>query len=356
MTTARTLVFVGTYTMSMGHVDGKASGIDIYELDTETGSLSHIGGLEGVDNPTYLTLSPNGYNLYVIHEVENGVISAYEFDMSEGILRGLNQQNTAGDFPCHVTVSPDGKLAVVANYGSGSVVAYPLDDDGQLQLASTHIQHTGKSVNPNRQEAPHAHCVIMDAKGQRAFVADLGIDKIMVYDVVDGKLVAHSAVDVPAGAGVRHLALHPSGAWLFALNELDSTLMLLAYDPATGVLETQQILSTLPADFSDETTCAALRVHPSGRFVYASNRGHDSIACFAFDADTGMLQVIGHESTQDKTPRDFNIDPSGKWMLVANQDTDTIVTFQIDVQTGELKATGDILETPTPVCIEMSVY
>ena len=358
MTTSQTLVFVGTYTENMGFVDGKADGVSVYELDLESGALNLVSQLNAQANPSYIAIHPNKKLFYLANETENGQATACEFDVSNGTWTVLNQQPTQGNHPCHISMDASGEFVFASNYTSGSLTVFPIGEDGQLQPASAHIQHTGQSINPARQEAPHAHCAITDSQTNRLFVADLGIDKVMVYQLnrTNGQLSEHSSANVKAGAGVRHLTLHPTRQWLFAINELDSTITTFAYDKESGQLTIKQTLSTLPSNFHGESTCAAIRVHPSGNFVYGSNRGHDSIALFSVDKQGGELKAIGHQSTQGKTPRDFNIDPSGNWMLVANQDTNTIVTFRIDTQTGELHPTEHILDTPTPVCIQMAVY
>lgn len=359
MTESQTFVFIGTYTTHLPHVDGKAEGFYVYRLDMATGALNFVSKLKGQENPTYIEIAPNGKYLYVVNEVTEGQVTACEFDYENGQLQLLNQQDAQGDSPCHIAIHDNGRFVLVTNYNSGNLTVYPIGEDGHLGEATDHIQHEGSSINSDRQESAHAHCVILDSENNRVFVADLGLDKIMMYDIdpVHGKLspAKQAYADVKTGAGVRHLIFHPNGNYLFAINELDSTITVFAYDRENGYLEAKQNVSTLPDDFEGESTCAAIHVHPSGQFVYGSNRGHDSIAIFSFDEQTGQLNAVGYESTQGKAPRDFAIDPSGTFLLAANQDTDTIVTFRIDSQAGKLEDIGQVLEILTPVCVKMMV-
>jgi len=356
----QTLVFVGTYTTHLPHVAGKAQGVLIYRLDAATGALSPVSELAGQDNPAYLALSPQGDYLYIANEIEEGVVTACAVDSDSGQLTVLNQQPTQGRHPCHVIVHDSCKYVFVANYSSGNFTVYPIGTDGQLRAATAHIQHEGSSVNSARQEAAHAHCIALDAAYERVFVADLGIDRVMIYqfDAANGTVspASQPSIAMQAGAGPRHLAFHPSRQWLFVINELDSTIAVLAYDRTSGTLTHKQTVSTLPPDFEGENTCAAIHVHPSGNFVYGSNRGHDSIAAFAFDAEAGQLTATGHTSTQGNTPRDFDIDPTGAFLLAANQDSDTIFSYGIDPHTGALSATGQRLDVPTPVCVKMRMF
>jgi 6-phosphogluconolactonase len=357
MTKSQTFVFIGTYTAKLPHVDAKADGISVYQLDMLTGALSFVSELKGQENPTYLELARQC--VYIANEIESGFVTTCKFDDANGTLQVLNQQSAQGTYPCHIALHENGKFAFIANYGSGNLTVYPISEEGHLGEASEHIQHEGSSINAVRQEAAHAHCIAIDSAKNRVFVADLGMDKIMIYDFdpSNGRLslAKQAFVEVAAGAGLRHLAFHPSRKWLFAINELDSTMTVFAYDSESGYLEAKQSISTLPDDFQEESFGAAIQVHPNGQFIYGSNRGHDSIAIFAFDEQTGLLTAIGHESTQGKAPRDFAIDPSGRFLLVANQNTDTIVSFLIDSQTGTLQTIGQILVTPTPVCVKMRV-
>lgn len=351
-------VYIGSYTDKLAFVDGKSDGICLYHLDLETGALHFVSQTTGLLNPTYQVIHPNGQYLYTVNEgdASEAVITAFSINAETDDLTYLNEQPAFGDFPCHINVDQTGKHVIIANYGSGSVVVYPIATDGQLGQRTDFVQHQGGTmVNPDRQEGPHAHCVQLDATNQYVFVADLGLDKVMVYrlDQKNGTLQSADTpfIDAQPGAGPRHLAWHPSGDYLFLINELDSTIVCLAYDKTTTTLTVTDTASTLPTDYSGESTCAAIRVAPSGRFVYGSNRGHDSIASFTFDATSGKLTRTGHTLTQGRTPRDFNIDPSETFLLAANQDSDTIITYRIATEDGTLSATGHVAEVMTPVCL-----
>ena len=246
--------------------------------------------------------------------------------------------------------------AFVANFMSGSVCVLPIAADGTLGAACDFVQHVGSSIDPNRQSGPHAHSLTLDPSNRFAFVPDLGLDKLMVYkfDRVRGMLDPHAVawIKVKPGAGPRHVALHPGGRFAFLINELDSTVTALSFDRTKGVFKALQVAPTLPADFEGESTCADVQVTPSGRFLYASNRGHDSLVIYRIGQRTGRLTYVGHQSTQGRTPRQFEIDPTGRFLLVGNQDADTIVSFRIDPRAGTLEPTGQVLQVPTPVCVK----
>jgi 6-phosphogluconolactonase len=253
-------------------------------------------------------------------------------------------------------VDSQGKNVLVANYGGGTSAVLPIQPDGRLAAPSSIIQHSGSSVNPERQEGPHAHSINLDAGNRFAFTADLGLDKVLIYrfDGAKGTLAPNAppSVSTAPGAGPRHFAFHPSGRYAYVINELDSTVTAFRYDGQSGTLTTLQAISTLPAGFSGDTTTAEVQVHPSGRFLYGSNRGHDSIAMFAIDPDTGRLTALGHQPTGGKTPRNFGIDPTGAYLLAANQDSDNLVLFRIE-ETGRLTSTGQAIQVPKPVCVKM---
>lgn len=285
------------------------------------------------------------------------VPSALAIDGSTGALRLLNQQSSGGNGPCHVAVDREGKCVLVANYGGGSVAVLSLEADGRLGRLTTFIQHEGSSVNPGRQKEPHAHSINLDAANRYAFVADLGLDKILVYrfSADQGTLAPHDppAVVSKPGAGPRHFAFHPGGQYAYVINELDSTVTALSYDSQRAVLTPIQSISTLPEDFSGDNTTAEVQVHPSGRYVYGSNRGHDSIVVFAADPGSGRLTYVEHESTKGENPRNFAIDPTGEYLLAANQDSDNVVVFRIDKATGQLEPTQHMVKVSRPVCVKM---
>jgi 6-phosphogluconolactonase len=316
-----------------------------------------------VKNPSFLAIHPNGKFVYSVNEVSDlngqptGAVSAFAVDPQGGKLKLLNQQSSQGAGPCHLVVDSAGKNVLVANYGSGSCAALPLREDGRLGEAASAIQHQGKSVNPARQEGPHAHSINLDAANRFAFVADLGLDKVLIYrfDRASGKLAANDppSVSVAPGAGPRHFAFHPSGKFAYVINEIANTVTAFSYDAGRGSLKELQTIGTLPDDFKETSHTAEIVVHPSGKFVYGSNRGHDSLAIFTVDEATGKLTAAGHQATEGKTPRNFAIEPRGAWLLAENQGSGTIVVFAIDSSSGALRPTGHKLEVPSPVCVRM---
>jgi 6-phosphogluconolactonase len=350
-------VYIGTYTR------GNSKGIYVARLDLATGKLTPAELAAEVVNPSFLTLHPSQPLVYAIGEIGNfaggksGAVSAFARDAKTGKLTLLNQQSSKGNGPCHVTVDRTGKNVLVANYGSGSVACLPIKEDGSLGEATSFIQHEGSGPNPKRQQGPHAHSINVDAANRFAIAADLGLDKLLVYrfDAAAGKLTPNDPpfMATAPGAGPRHFASHPGGRYAYAINELNSTVTALSYDAERGVLNPLQSISTLPEGFSGNSTTAEVQVHPSGKFVYGSNRGHDSIAAFAVDAATGKLRFVAHEPTQGKTPRNFGIDPGGRYLLAANQDGNNVVVFRIDTQTGKLAPTGSSIEVTAPVCVKI---
>ena len=361
---AGSIVYVGTFTGMEPHGRGRAEGIYVGRMDPDSGALTLVHTVPGVDNPSFLALHPQQPYLYAVNAVPEhdgqpgGTVSAFAIDPATGALTYLNRQSSHGAGPCHVSVDHTGRWALVANYGGGSIAMLPIQDGGRLGPATDAVQHHGASVTPQRQAAPHAHSINLDPTGQFALVADLGLDQVLIYrlDRTAGKLVPNDppAVAVAPGAGPRHLAFHPNGRYAYVINEINSTLTAFAYDGSSGRLNELQTESTLPPDFSGENSCAEVRVAPSGRFVYGSNRGHDSIVIFAVDEATGRLSYVGHESSGGRTPRNFVIDPTGAFLLAANQDSDTVVTFRIDQPTGRLSPTGQVAAVPAPVCLRFS--
>lgn len=357
-----TLVFVGTYT------DANSKGIYRFKLnstaaaDAEQRVLQPLGLAAETKSPSFLDVDANRGFLFAVSELDQfdsmptGAVSAFSIEPASGKLTLLNQQPTLGTGPCHVALDRDGRHVLVANYGSGSVTVLPIGSDGRLGAASDFHQHTGKSANPQRQEGPHAHCVTFDPAGRFVFVCDLGLDQVLVYkfDAERGKLTPNQPAyaTIKPGAGPRHMAFRPDGRFAYVINELDSTITAFAYDADRGVLRELQTVSTLPADFDGENTTAEIVVHPSGKFVYGSNRGHDSIVTFAVDYERGTLSHVAHQSTLGKTPRNFEVEPAGKYLIIANQDTNTLVVCQNDQGTGQLQPSGAPIESPRPVCIK----
>ncbi len=350
-------VYVGTYTRR------GSEGIYVYRLDPSTGALELAGKAAGIANPSFLALDPTRRYLYAVNELgtyagrPGGAVSAFAIDAQTGALTLLNQQPTHGAASCHLSVDQTRRFVFTANYSGGNLTVLPIGEDGLLEEPTDVVQHHGSSAHPQRQDRPHAHSVTLDPTNRYAFACDLGLDKVMIYDLdlTQGKLRPHDPpwVSVAPGAGPRHFAFHPSFQYAYVINEIDSTLTAFAYDRAKGTLRELQTVSTLPPGFGGDNSTADVHVAPSGRFVYGSNRGHDSIAIFEIDVDTGKLTPAGHASTQGRTPRNFALDPSGTLLLAANQDTDSIVSFRIDTETGQLAPTGYAVEVSMPVCVKI---
>lgn len=352
-------VYFGTYTSA------KSKGIYRSTLDLRSGALTAPTLVAETPSPSFLALHQNGRFLYAVNEVgqfegrRTGAVSAFAIDR-DGALRLLNQASSLADGPCHLVVDPTGRNVLVANYGGGSTTVIPLGTDGSLGAPGSSIQHRGSSVNPQRQKEPHAHGVYLDPANRFAYVPDLGIDRVMIYRF-DPR--AHSLTpsgtppyaSLKPGAGPRHMAFHPNGRFAYVINELDSTITAFGYDAKSGRLAETQTVPTLPADFKGESTTAEIAVHPSGKFLYGSNRGHDSIAVFAVDPATGQLTFVQHEPTQGKTPRNFALDPTGAFLLAANQNSDNVVVFRVDAQTGKLTPTAQRIEVGAPVCVTFQV-
>jgi len=346
-------VYFGTYT-------GQGSrGIYVSEFSPNSGNLTSPQLVAESKNPTFLAVHPNLQFLYAVNEIGDfdgqnaGAVSAFRLDRKTGAVTFLNQKASGGAGPCHLAIAGDGKCAVVANYGSGSVAVLPIESDGRLRQPSTSVQHHGSSVNHQRQEGPHAHFVTWDPEQKRVLACDLGLDKVLSYKL-SPSLDELTPGDPPffalkPGSGPRHLVFSPGGRFGYVLNELSSTLTYCSYDRANGELKELQSVSTLPESFHGANTCAEVEVDRSGQFLYASNRGHDSIAVFALDPGTGNGTLKQLQSTQGKTPRHFSLDPSGKWLLVENQDSDNVVVFAVNDQTGQLSPTGHSQKLGAPV-------
>jgi len=343
------MVFVGS-----GHKN-----ISAFWLNMTSGALTPIGEVAQLAAPSFLAISPNHRCLYAISEgqsQDNSFVSAFRIDSKTGKLALLNQQPSGGSGPCHVEVDHSGMNVLAANYGSGSVSVFHLDKIGALGRMSAFIQDHGSSVNPQRQKGPHAHCIVTDSNDKFVFVCDLGLDKVLVFkfDRSMGSLVANDPpfALVKPGAGPRHIAFHPNHRYAYVINEMASTLTAFACDRGRGVLREIEDQPLLPKDFKGRNTAAEVAVHPSGKFVYASNRGDDSIVVFGCDPHTGRLTFIERDSTEGKTPRNFEIDPSGAFLLAANQSSGTIIVFRIEPKTGRLQPTGNKAVADTPMCVK----
>lgn len=348
-------VYIGTYT------GGQSKGIYLCRMDAG-GRLSPAELVAETPNPSFVAASPDGRFLYAVNEIamfegkQTGAVAAYAIDPATGHLIALNRKPSMGTGPCYVSLDRTGRTVFVANYGSGSVAALPVADDGSLGNATVSVQHHGFSVDRARQEGPHAHSILLDPSNRHAYSCDLGLDKVLIYrfDAATHRLDPNAVPDamIAPGSGPRHIAFHPNGQFAYVINEMGNTITAFRHDAATGALETLETVSTLPADFSGSSTGAELQLSPDGRFLYGSNRGHDSIVAYAVDQKTGHLTYAGIQPTQGKTPRSFSLDPSGRYVVAANQDSDTLVVFHRDPQTGKLTPAGQSLTAPKPVCVE----
>lgn len=354
-------LYVGTYSRPMpGLKATNGQGIHIYRLNLETGALTAAGEMPHIDNPSFLAITRDQRYLYAVSEVwlwQEGMVTAYAINAATGALAYINKQATRGSITAYIALDRADQYALVANYWDGETVAVlPLRADGGVLPATDSVRHEGHGSNPERQEKPHGHCIITDPTNTWAYVVDLGIDQIVSYhfDRQYGRLRRHDALTLPAGTGPRQLTFHPNGKFAYVIGELNSTITALAFESGSGALSPLQTVSALPAGVSPETSfCSEIQVHPSGRFVYGANRGHDSIVVYAVDEATGHLTYVQHQPTLGSFPRHFAIDPTGTFLLVGNQNSDTIVTFRLDARTGALEPTGQIAAVPTPVCLKM---
>ncbi|MGC9972891.1 MAG: lactonase family protein [Bryobacteraceae bacterium] len=352
----RSLVYIGTYT------GGDSKGIYAWRFYAGSGAATPLGLVAETANPSFLAVDPANRCLYAASEISSrdgkpeGAVSAFAIDAASGKLTLLNRVSSRGAGPAFVTVDRTGRNLLVANYSGGSVAVCPILSDGRLGEATAFVQHTGSSVNPQRQREPHAHSINVSPDNRFAIVADLGLDKLLVYrfDAAKGALAPNDPpfTAVKGGSGPRHFTFHPSGRFAYAINELASTVTAFSYDAARGALTELQTISTLPKDSTGNSTTAEVQVDAAGKFLYGSNRGHDSIAVFAIDPSKGTLTPVEHVSTQGKTPRNFRIDPTGSYLFAANQDSGSVVIFRIDVKTGRLTPTGQVLAVASPVCVK----
>ena len=350
------LLYVGTYTEGT-----RSEGIYLVRMDRSSGKLRRVGSVDAGANPSFLAVHPKGRVLYAVNEVEKhdgrgtGAVSAFAIAKDTGALTRRNDQPSEGGAPCYVSVDRSGRVVFVANYVGGSVALLPIQTDGALAPATKVMQHTGSGPNAERQSSPHAHCIVSDHSNRFVLAADLGADRVFVYRLdLEGKSLRHveggDAV-MRSGAGPRHIAFHPTLPLVFIANELDSTVATLRFDAERGTLSPLDTHSTLPAGWTGTNYPADIHVAPSGRTLYVSNRGHNSIAVFSVAESTGALALHQVVSTDGDWPRNFSLHPTGRWLLVANQRSDSIVVFRRDQKSGRLTPTRQRIALPSPVCL-----
>ena len=365
------LLFVGTYTQK------ESKGIYAYRFDAASSELTALGVAAETTNPSFLKIDPSHRFLYAVNEVQkykgadSGAVSAFAINRQTGKLSLLNEVASRGADPCYIALDKTGKYVLVANYTGGNVAVFPIHADGRLGESSAVLQDTG-TLGPvkERQEAPHSHWIEASAHNRFVYVSDLGLDRVLIYrfDATNGTLTKREAAVAKSGSGSpnasdffsatlapgtgpRHAAFSGNGNFMYVLGELDSTVTVFAND-ARETFRSVQRISALPAGFSGHNDAAEIAIHPNGKYLYTSNRGHDSIALFSIDSRTGTLTLVDHFPTRGKAPRDFEIDPTGKFLLVANQDSNNIVVFRIDPNSGALTPTGQTLHVPSPVCLK----
>jgi 6-phosphogluconolactonase len=345
-------MYVGSYT---SEARGHGEGISVYRRDRPSDAWALVQVLEDVADPSFLTIDRQGRCLYSAHG-DGTQATAYRIDPSTGRLSVINQQPTRGTNGVHLAIDATNRYLALANYATGSLVALPITADGSLAPVSDLATMAG-TPGPHRtqQESSHPHHCPFDRTGRFIVVPDKGLDRVFVYrlDASAGKLTAANPpwVDARAGAAPRHVDFHPARPFAYVINEIDSTITTYQFEPEKGMLKPLQIVPTTPPTYTGNNTTAEIWVAPSGRFVYGSNRGHDSIAVFAVDERTGMLSAVGWEPTQGRTPRYFGLDPSGMHLYAANQNSDTVVIFQINQTTGKLAATGEVIKVGSPSTI-----
>ena len=359
MKNTRYIAYVGTYTSS-----GKSQGIYIFEMNPTSGELNLLGTSEKIENPSYQVIDNKIEFLYTVMETENfngklsGAVAAFAIDRETGLLKFINSQPAEGRAPCHININKSRSHIFTANYREGIVSVFPLNSDGSICAASCVIEHKGSGPNKERQEKAHAHYVSLTPDEKYLCAVDLGIDKIMVYefDSTTGKLhpSKHPEVNIRPGSGPRHMVFHQSGKFAYLINELSSDIVAYEYSSEEGKFNEIQYISTLPSVYKDFNNCAAIHISPDGKYLYGSNRGHDSIAIFSIDENTGKLELIETVSTQGSFPRDFQIDPTGKFLYAANQNSDSIVVFRILPESGIIEPTGEVINVPSPVCIKFA--
>jgi 6-phosphogluconolactonase len=360
-------LFVGTYT-NTGNIAPNAppldstgsKGIYVYRFDATTGKATPLSHTRGVCNPSYLAIAPGGRIVYACTESrmkEKGSVSAFGFDPGKGRLVLLGKQSTYGDNPAYVAVDPGDHYVAVANYTGGSMILYPIRQDGSLDKAKEHIQYQGNGPNPSRQEAPHVHSAVFSPEGKYLYIQDLGLDRITGMPLDPEKDSRPGAGEVTIstfpGGGPRHLVFHPNGRFAYLIEEMGGSVDVYRYRPASGGLDSLQRIAAHPDTAKGPFRSSDIHVSPDGRFLYASNRAENTIAIFSIDPETGMLTAAGYEPTMGTEPRNFTLDPSGKWLLVANQESNTLVIFSVDAKTGMIHPNGESVTVPAPTCLKL---
>jgi 6-phosphogluconolactonase len=336
------------------HRAGPGRGFSLAHFDSDTGVLTTPKFLLEAVEPAFFVIHPDGQHLYSINSGAPGGVSAYAIDPPTGRLTLLNQVPSGGDDANYICLDRTGRFAFVANYSGGNLSAFALEPDGRIGVRTAFDQHTGHSVDPKRQTHPYVHSIIIDAANRFVLAADLGVDRLFVYrfDATTGALTPNDPpfATVAPGSGPRHVKFHPNGRWVYLINEMGCTITAFAWDSARGGLSAIETVTTLPAGFKGINHCAEVVVHPNGKFLYGSNRGHDSLAVFAIDPATGRLVLIEHTPSRGSKPRNFEFDPTGKWIVCTNHDSDNAVVFRVDEGTGRLTLVGEPVSVPFPFC------
>ncbi len=351
---SKEIMYVGTYSIR------GSEGIYVFEFDRKAGTMQPLQSVSNAKSPSFLAIHPSGKYLYSVNEAADklGGVSSYAIDKTTGKLQFMNGQSSLGGSPCYISIDQTGKTAFVANYGGGSLAVLPINTDGTLKAASDSVQDVGSGPNTKRQEKAHVHSATISPDNRFVYVADLSTDKLNIFET-DVKTSTVKPASMPfasvkPGSGPRHSAFHPNGKYAYLVEELTSTVAVFSRNTKTGALTMiEDNVKTLPAGFTGENTSADIHVDPSGKFLYQSNRGANTLAIFAIGND-GKLTKVGDQPTEGKTPRNFLIDPKGDFVFVAHQDSDNITIFKRDQKTGKLTYTGQSVKVPAPVCVIMA--
>ncbi|UGB32250.1 lactonase family protein [Metabacillus sp. B2-18] len=343
---AKLIGYVGTYTK------GDSKGVYSFTLDTDAGKLSDVKAVAELDNPTYVNLSQDNKNLYaVVKEGNQGGVASYAVDSITGDLTAINQQLLDGASPCHVSVDSQNKQVVTANYHKGTVESFLTNEDGSINSVVSVNEHTGQGPH-ERQEKPHTHYSGFTPDEKYVVAVDLGIDKIITYKINNGQLEEAHTLLVKAGSGPRHITFHPNGKYAYVMTELSNEVITLSYTSDTGVFTELQYSPAIPEDFTDNSQGSAIHISSDGRFVYAGNRGHDSIAVYSVNQENGELSFIEFTSTEGNWPRDFALDPTEKFIVASNQESSNLVLFARDTESGKLRLLDSQVSVPDPVCVK----